>query len=181
MPTRLVRRLLAALIALASLPAAAALSVTRDGDAVAVLAEADVEAEIALAWRVLTDYDELARFIPGMTSSRTLRRDGDHVLVEQRGHAGLGPFRQSFTLTLDVHEQPLQVVEATALAGDFERFASRSELVARDARHTRIVYRARFKPRLGIPPLVGLPLMRSAIREQFDALIVEVESRASGS
>jgi len=35
-------------------------------------------------------------FIPGISSSRTVSRTGAEAIVEQKGSAGLGPFRQSF-------------------------------------------------------------------------------------
>jgi hypothetical protein len=116
-----------------------------------------------------------------MTDSRTLRRDGDHAVVEQHGRAGFGFLTQSFSLTLAVTEEPMRAIEANALAGDFERFAARYELVPVDAQHTRIVYHATLKPRLGISPLIGVPLMRSTIGTQFDALIAEVQARGARS
>jgi hypothetical protein len=52
-------------------------------------------------------------------------------------------------------------------------------LVPLDTQHTRIVYHATLKPRVAPPPLIGVPLMRSAIRTQFDALVAEVQARGA--
>jgi hypothetical protein len=39
---------------------------TRHGDSFEVEATAEIEADVVDAWKVLTDYDRLAEFIPGM-------------------------------------------------------------------------------------------------------------------
>jgi len=66
---------------LAVLPAAgetAQISVqtARHGDSFEVEATAEIEAGVAQAWKVLTDYDRLAEFIPGVHESRVLSREG---------------------------------------------------------------------------------------------------------
>jgi hypothetical protein len=97
---------LAVFLALLVAPAAAApatLSVSRSGDEIVVVATAEVAADEATAWDVLTGYDRLPDFIPDMSASRTLEREGSNALVSQSGRAGLGPFKQAFSLTLAVH------------------------------------------------------------------------------
>jgi ribosome-associated toxin RatA of RatAB toxin-antitoxin module len=162
-------------------PAAAApatLSVSRSGDEIVVVATAEVAADKATTWDVLTRYDRLPDFIPDMAASRTLERDGSNALVLQSGRAGLGPFKQEFSLTLAVHEVWQQSVTARAVAGDFRRFESSYRLSTDGMGCTRIEYSAVIEPIAGIPPLVGLPVMRSAIRAQFEALLEEIDRRA---
>jgi ribosome-associated toxin RatA of RatAB toxin-antitoxin module len=161
------------------LPAAAApaaFSVSRSGDEVTVFAAADVAADSATTWDVLTAYHRLPDFIPDMSESRTLERRGPHALVLQSGRAGLGPFKQNFSLTLDVYEVRQQSVTAHAVAGDFRRFESSYRLRTDDG-HTRIEYSAVIEPGAGLPPVVGLPLMSSAIRRQFESLLAEIDRR----
>jgi ribosome-associated toxin RatA of RatAB toxin-antitoxin module len=158
--------------------APAAFSVSRNGDRIIVSAAAEVAADQATTWDVLTGYDRLPDFIPDMSASRTLERNGPQVLVLQSGRAGIGPFKQSFSLTLLVDEVRQQSVTARAVAGDFRRFESSYRLRTDTAGHTRIEYSAVIEPGAGIPPLVGLPLMSSVIRRQFDALLAEIDRRA---
>lgn len=153
--------------------------VERVGDEIVVQAQAEVDADRALTWSTLSDYDRLAEFIPGMSHSRTVSRDGDEAVVEQKGTAGFGPFRQKFVLVLGVRETKLQSIAATGLGGDFKKFDARYELVPLESGRTRIVYRATLIPAMPIPPLVGLPVMRSMIRDQFFALVDEVRRRAA--
>ena len=158
--------------------APATLSVSQSGDEIVVVATAEVAADEATTWDVLTGYDRLSDFIPDMSASRTLDREGSNVLVLQSGRVGFGPFKQDFSLTLAVHEVRQQAVTAHAVAGDFTRFESSYRLRADGIGHTQIDYSAVIEPNAGILPLIGLPVMRSAIRAQFETLLAEIERRA---
>jgi len=155
------------------------LSVERSGDAIFVSAQAEAGATIAQAFATLVDYDRLADFIPDVAASRTVARTGSSALVEQRGRATFGPFHQTFSLMLAVEEIPGVAIRAAAAGGDFRRFDATYELAAIDARTTRIDYHAVVEPTAGVPPLVGVAIMRSVIRRQFEAMIGEIDRRGA--
>ena len=154
-------------------------SVERNGDAILVRAQAEAGATLAQAYATLVDYDRLADFIPDVAASRTVSRTGSSALVEQRGRATFGPFRQTFSLVLTVEEDPGVAIRAAAAGGDFRRFDATYELAAIDARTTRIDYHAVVEPTAGVPPLVGVAIMRSLIRRQFEAMIGEIDRRGA--
>jgi ribosome-associated toxin RatA of RatAB toxin-antitoxin module len=153
--------------------------VERTGDAVQVHATALLEADAATVWNTLIGYEQLPDFIPDMSLSKTLKRDGNNAVVQQNGRAGLGPFKRDFTLTLDVREEPMNAVFASARSGDFAVFESSYRLVQEGPGRIRLNYLSRIEPRDGIPPLVGVPIMRLAIQRQFDALVTEIGRRAT--
>lgn len=157
----------------------AAMAVQRVGAALRVQASARLHADAQTVWNTLVDYDRLPEFIPDIASSRTLRRDGDSAVVQQRGRAGPGPFKRDFSLTLAVQETPLQSVTARAVAGDFSRFESSYRLHSGANGSTHLDYTAVIEPKAGIPPLLGVPLMEWAIRRQFDAMLAEIERRGA--
>ena len=75
-----------------ALPAAAAATIVveseRDGEAVNIRAKADLKADVATAWRVLTDYDRYVEFIPDLAPKPcrcTARLDGDRRAVWRCG------------------------------------------------------------------------------------------------
>ena len=158
--------------------AAAEITVEQHGNEILVHAQSDVDADRATIWSTLSDYDHLARFIPGMSSSRTVSRNGAEAVVEQKGSAGLGPFRRSFTVLLAVREELNQSISASGIGGDFRGFQSRYEIVPIGSRRARIVYQATLVPGMFVPPIVGLFAMRSVIGSQFDALLEEIRRRA---
>jgi hypothetical protein len=182
-PSPISRTLLALLGAAAALlapwSAAAEVEVQRLEGAVRVSAQTTLNADLQTTWETLVGYERLPEFVPDMRTSRVLHREGDRVLVEQRGRAGFGPVQREFSLTLEVHEVPLQAVTARAIAGDFLRFDSGYRLRAGALGQTHLEYDALIAPQDGIPPLLGVPLMRRAIQRQFDALLAEIERRSA--
>lgn len=154
-------------------------SVERNGDAIDVSASALLRADLATVWHTLVDYERLPDFIPGMQASEAFDRHGDDLLVRQSGTAGFGPFERSFSLTLAVREFPMREVAARAIDGDFERFESSYVLSRDDGSGTRLDYAASMRPKGGVPPLVGVPVMRQTMQRQFAALLAEAERRAT--
>src|SRR4030088_210674 len=89
-------------------PAEISLQATRHGDSFDVEATAEFEAEVTLAWEVLTDYDRLSEFIPGMHSSRIVSRRKHTVIVDQSGEARLLFFSFPIQVRLEVEEFPYE-------------------------------------------------------------------------
>src|SRR5207245_5185642 len=58
--------------------------IERHGEYITVSASAVMQVDARIAWEVLSDYDNLAQFIPDMKSSRVVSRSGDRVVVEQK-------------------------------------------------------------------------------------------------
>jgi len=63
--------------------------ITRDADTIRIDARLRVEVHHHIAWQVLTDYDNLARFVPGLSSSRIVSEPGAPMLLKQTGQSGL--------------------------------------------------------------------------------------------
>jgi carbon monoxide dehydrogenase subunit G len=153
------------------------LTVGQQADEILVYAESDVDVDRATIWSTLSDYDHLARFIPGMSSSRTVSRNGAEAVVEQRGNFGIGPFHRNFKVLLNVKENLYQSISISGVGGDFRRFESRYDVVPLGPQCARIVYHATLVPEVALPPIVGLSAMRSMIGTQFNALLREMRRR----
>jgi hypothetical protein len=80
---------------------------------------------------------------------------------------------------LVVQETLNRSISARGIGGDFRQFESLYEIEPLGPNRTRIVYRALLQPDLPVPAALGMPIMRLMIREQFDALVKEVERRAT--
>jgi ribosome-associated toxin RatA of RatAB toxin-antitoxin module len=153
--------------------------VERHGDRIWVHAESEVDADRTTIWSTLSDYDHLAQFIPDMSSSRTISRNGSEVVVEQKGSAGFGPIRQRFSVLLAVREALPESISLSGVSGDFKYFDARYDIVPLAPHRSRIVYEATMIPGTSVPSVVGLPVMRSLINAQFGALVQEVLRRAA--
>src|SRR5512140_3377626 len=54
------------------------------------------------AWPTLIDYDHMADFIPNLTHSAVISRNGNHLRIVQKGRAARGPLSFAFENVRDV-------------------------------------------------------------------------------
>jgi len=148
----------------------------RLGDFVIVSASAVMKVDQRIAWAVLSDYDDLARFIPDMKSSRVVSRDGNRLRVEQRGDIGFFFYSEPVNVLLDVHEEPPTRITARGIEGNIKGLETRYELQS-SAAGVRLDYTGRFEPDFSIPPLIGMPIMNRVIERRFRAMVNEIQRR----
>jgi carbon monoxide dehydrogenase subunit G len=154
------------------------IEVGRDGDFITVAASADLKADLQIAWEVLSNYDDLARFIPDIRSSRVLKRDAGGLLVEQKGEFGVLFFRRAVEVTMEVSEERPRRIVARAISGSMKDMETRYDLLP-SARGVTLGYHGRFIPDFFLPPLIGLPLVRRSLERRFRAMAEEIERRAA--
>ena len=173
---------LCALFAARPLNAAEELSVeaTRRGERFEVRAKAELIAPVALVWEVLTDYEKLPRFVPGLSRSSVRLRQGNRLRVEQSGEARFLFFSYPIEVQLEVVERPMEWVESHAVGGNMRRMHGRYELHAREPRGTTLLYHGEMVPDFRLPRFVGSAAVRAMIEQQFTAMVEEIERR-SGS
>ncbi|OGA39971.1 MAG: hypothetical protein A3G24_13965 [Betaproteobacteria bacterium RIFCSPLOWO2_12_FULL_62_13] len=149
---------------------------SRRGEVLLVEASAEFDADVRETWQVLTDYDHLAEFIPGMRVSRVLARTGNSVLVEQKGEARLLFFSFPIAVRLAIDEFPHKQINSRAVAGDFREMVGAYYLEAGD-RRIRLRYSGRMTPDFLVPPLIGTFVLRTHVERQFSALVDEIVRR----
>lgn len=148
--------------------------VRRTDDAVFIQANAVLNADAGTAWRVLTDYDRYADFVPGLRSSRVVARRGDHLTVAQSGDAPIWLLRMPFDITYEVTEKPPFRVDSIATASALRAFASRYVLTP-SGNGVRIEYAGELAPRRAwIGRFEQLAVRQGVVRE-FQALADEIE------
>jgi ribosome-associated toxin RatA of RatAB toxin-antitoxin module len=152
----------------------------RHGETVEIKAHAQVSAPAALAWQVLTDYERLPGFIPGIAKSVVRERQGNVVLVDQAGAARFLLFSFPIEVRYQVTEAPQQWVESRAVGGNLRRMNGRYDLEPGSEPLTvRLSYHGLIEPDFQLPPLVGVAALRSMAEEQFTAMVAEIERRAA--
>ncbi len=67
--------------------------IERNQGAFMIDASLRVDAHHHIAWQVLTDYNNLARFVPGMLTSEIVSGPGEPLLLKQTGQSGFLLFR----------------------------------------------------------------------------------------
>jgi hypothetical protein len=184
-----------------AVPTGVALDVTRDGNAFVVTARADLQADARTAWDTITEVERLPQFVPNVTRVRVLSRQprarGEVLAVAFEGNFRL--FFLSFPthVWLDVEHVPYTDVLARlrppppghTAPSSLKHFNGRYTLTTvgagRDgATRVRFDYNAEFELAQPLPPvlgtLFGTRAVRAMLREQFAALVSEIERRSRG-
>jgi carbon monoxide dehydrogenase subunit G len=157
-----------------------AIEVERIGERFSVQARATLDAPAALAWRWLTDYDNLPSFIPGLTASAVLLREANRAMLEQKGEARFLIFTFPIEMRLEVLESPHAWITARAVGGNLRRMNGRYDLQPSGS-GVLLRYTGELEPAFDLPPLVGTLALRSMVEEQFSAMVAEIERRAAGA
>jgi ribosome-associated toxin RatA of RatAB toxin-antitoxin module len=126
-------------------------------------------------WQVVTDYDRLAEFIPDLTASRLVARNGRESIVSQEGFGQFLFIKKQIHLLMRVVETPFSGITVTLIKGNMHEFRADWTLTAIDAETTQIEYSATIAPKFYVPSLFGAALMRSDLRNMLAALVREIE------
>lgn len=148
-----------------------------------VSAKMTVNADVARSWKVLTDYNRLAEFVPNLSRSQLSASDGNERIVTQNGFAKFLFIRQPIDLVLRVTEQPMQAIDIRLVSGNMREYQARWELQSLqvqqpgDDGRTRISYAGVIAPDFYVPTLFGAALMKSDLRNMLNAVKAEIEKR----
>lgn len=135
----------------------------------------------AWLWAVLTDYDQLHRFIPNLASSRQLWRQGDRVAVEQVGTQQFCGLRFSARVELELCEDPGQgTLSFRMREGDFRCFEG-AWRVGTDATSSWLLYDLTVQGKPGMP--IGLieQRLQQDLANNLRGVKLEAQRRAERS
>ena len=152
-----------------------------NGAGVEVHARATLSAPHELIWQTLTDYDQLANFIPGMHKSRVVQWRGHTALVEQEGVARFLLFSVPINVTVESLHQPPGVIAVRLVKGNLRQLEGgyRIDRVAEGEERFVLRWAGVIEAETGLPQLISVPLMRASIAEQFLGMVAEIERRES--
>ena len=179
--TRKCLLLIAGTLAAIGCAAAAAdvdIDVRRTEGVVVIGARAELNADPATAWRVLTDYGRYTEFVPGMRESRVVERRGTHAIVAQSAEATFWLTRMPIDITYEIDEFPPSRIESSAKADALRTLDSRYELSPAPA-GVRLEYEGRLAPRSAWLGRIEQYALRQAIVAEFQALADRIEHEAA--
>jgi len=128
----------------------------------------------ALVWDVITDYENLSRFIPNLATSRLLWRRGARVGLEQVGCQEFCGLRFKARVELELTEKPEEGLLHFAMTqGDFRRFEG-AWRVSGDRLGSRLLYELTVQGRQGMP----IGLIEQRLREDLAANLRAVQREA---
>jgi ribosome-associated toxin RatA of RatAB toxin-antitoxin module len=130
-------------------------------------------------WAVLTDYDNLSRFIPNLDSSRLLWRRGCTVGLEQVGSQSFCGLRFTARVEIELEEdRDGGRLRFQMTRGDFRRFEG-SWAMHSDDRGTALVYELTVQGRSGMPIALIEQRLRDDLANNLRGVQQEAERRAA--
>ncbi|MDA0257611.1 MAG: SRPBCC family protein [Cyanobacteria bacterium] len=129
---------------------------------------------VEVLWDVLTDYAHLADFIPNLSSSELVMRDGQTVRLQQVGSQQLMGLRFSAQVLLELREfKPDGMLLFEMLKGDFRRFEG-SWQVRELPEGSSLLYELTVQGCLGMP----IALIEERLRDDLSSNLYAVEQEA---
>jgi hypothetical protein len=180
----LFRGLAVALLALLASPAWSAgdtsdivVRVQKDGPTISVEVDCPVTAARGVAWDVLTDYDNMPRFILNLEQSTVRTRTGNRLMVYQKGKASRGPLTFPFENEREIELVPEREVHSRMVSGDAlpAEFTTRIEERGADLH---IVHTGKYTPKMWVPPVLGPMLIADETRKQYGEIRDEILRRS---
>lgn len=145
-------------------------------DTVRIEADVVIAASARDVWDVLTDFENLPRYISNIAASKVLSRQGNVVRVAQTGKAGFGPFSLEFQSTRELTLTPYEKFESRMVEGNMKKFRGTTRLEERDG-VTRIRYQSEAVPDTIMPLGLARSTIEAETREHYLEIGREVTRR----
>jgi carbon monoxide dehydrogenase subunit G len=158
-------------------PSAQSVSVHEQRGTYSVVARFAVEQPPAVALAVLTDYEQIPRFMPGVRTSTVLERTTGRTVVEQEAVSSIMMFSKRVHLVLEIDEHPDAVVFRDRCGRSFARYEGAWRMVAAGDGRTIITYELTADPAFDIPGFVLKRLLRRDSAEMIERLQHEIAAR----
>jgi hypothetical protein len=157
--------------------------IAKDGQVIAVDVALRVNASPEAAWRVLTDYNDMVRFVSTLTSSAIVRQDGNDLEVAQKGKVQFGLLSFPFDSRRRIELEPYHEIRSYLVDGDMKTSRFTTRIVA-EGGSTLILQHGHLVSNIWVPPWIGPAIIASGTRKQwqeFRAEILRRKTPATGS
>ena len=143
-----------------------------------VVARFSVDQPPSVALTVLTDYEQIPRFMPGVRTSIVRERGAGWALVEQEAESRLMLFSKRLHLVLQIEEQPDALIFRDRCGQTFTRYEGAWHLSGSEG-HTMITYELTAEPSFDVPAVILKRLLRRDSGRMIVSLQREIAARAA--
>src|SRR6185503_6981489 len=154
--------------------------VAKNGQLVDVDVAFRVNASHDDAWRVLTDYNDMVRFVSSLTWSSIVRQDGNALEVAQKGNVQFGLLSFPFESTRRIELEPYHEIRSYLIDGDMKtsRFTTR---IVDEGEVTLILQHGEVVSTMWVPPWIGPAIIAAGTRRQWQEFRAEILRRKTPS
>lgn len=143
-----------------------------------VSATFSVQQPASVAFAVLTDYEQIPRFMPDVHKSQVLARREGGTVVEQEAVAHVMMFSKRVHLVLEIEEAPHLIRFHDRCGQSFERYEGTWTISERDAQ-VQIGYALTAKPTFDVPEFLLKRLLKRDAQTMIERLRGEIARRAA--
>jgi len=130
----------------------------------------------SVALTVLTDYEQIPRFMPDVRTSTVRERGNGWAVVEQEAVSAFMMFSKRVHLILEIDERPDALIFRDRCGRSFSRYAGAWRLSPQDGQ-TVITYELVAEPSFDVPGFVLKRLLRRDSTQMIDRLRLEIAAR----
>jgi len=152
-------------------------TVREDGGLYSVTAEFQVPESASIAFAVLTDYEQIPRFMPDVTTSVVRKRFQGGAIVEQEAVARMLMFSKRVHLLLEVHAEGDTVSFRDSSGRSFSCYEGAWTLGSSNG-HTFITYELSARPSFDIPGFLLSRLLKRDAKLMIERLRTEIAARS---
>lgn len=152
-------------------------SVSEDRGTYAVTARFEVPQHPHVVLTVLSDYEQIPRFMPDVLSSVILEHTPDHVLVEQEAVSQFLMFSKKVHLLLEIRREENAIRFVDRSAKSFERYVGTWKVEPRGEGSV-VTYQLAARPSFDVPGFILRRLLKRDSAEMIDNLRREFAARA---
>lgn len=154
------------------------IEVAYDGETYVVKALMFAPVSQAIAWDVLTDFPNMAKWVPNVRESTVVKPGDKRFTIEQQGAAKFAGLSFSYTSLREIVVNPQTTIESTQIKGSMKLQHSLMTVSAEDS-GTRMQYRLEVIPSFLASAVMSEDFLKHEIEEQFTAIIGEMVRRKS--
>lgn len=129
---------------------------------------------------VLTDYEQIPRFMPDVKTSIVRSRGHRRALVEQEAQARVLMFSRRVHLLLDIRESDEALLFVDTSGRSFTAYQGAWQVLAVDGA-TRVSYQLEARPAFDVPQFLLVRVLRKDSTEMIEQLRAEIAARAAAT
>jgi len=162
----------------AAQPPPATVTVVEQRGVYTVVARFVVDQPPSVALAVLSDYEQIPRFMPGVRTSIVRERTARWAMVEQEAVSSVMMFSKRVHLVLEIDESPDTLIFRDRCGRSFVRYEGAWRVSAQDGR-TALTYELTAEPSFDVPGFLLKRLLRRDSREMIERLQREIAMRGA--
>lgn len=134
-----------------------------------------INAPPVTVWKVLTDYNNLKRYIPRMVESDLVEDKGDLKVIALIGEFRIFLFKKTIKVSINMHERYPSRIDYEQIFGDFEVYRGSWILQMYSSTGTILTYESEIKPAFVAPDFILQGILKNDMVAGLTALKAEAE------